>query len=611
MFLQVRSGNLDAHLVHQVTGRATDWRHHRDTGPAVSRFGVKYELAHPLKRPSTAEVTMVKRRDLWMGFASLVLAMVPAVPLAAQSMMRPDVMGREAAVVSDHVLASMAGAAVLRNGGNAVDAAITMAAVLAVVRPHMNGVGGDNFLLIRDARTNRVYALNGSGSAGAKATPEFFRARNLTTVPSSGILSVSVPGAVRSWEDALKRFGTISLAKALEPAISYAERGFPVSTRLSRDIADESRKVSADSSLRRVFLTGGESPKPGSMLVQSDLARTLRAIAAGGADALYRGPLAQSIASFVGREGGLLTAADLSSHKSQWQEPISTTYSGKTVLAFPPNTQGMTFLEMLNIAEAVMPNAPPNSAAVIHSLAEASKLAYQDRDRYLADPNFSAVPVDRLISKAYAADRAKVIRRDTVVAPDRANTTRDGNGDTIYLAVVDKDGNVVSMIQSLFAAFGSGRMVPGTGITLHNRGALFELDGSHANVIAPGKRPFHTLSPAMALNADGSVAIAFGTPGGDGQPQTLVQILNNVLRHGMTPQQAVEAARWRVFARTRLGVEPGIDSATRAALVRRGHVVRVQEPSAEFGGAQMIVIHSSGALMTGADPRREAYAVVW
>jgi gamma-glutamyltranspeptidase/glutathione hydrolase len=221
------------------------------------------------------------------------------------------------------------------------------------------------------------------------------------------------------------------------------------------------------------------------------------------------------------------------------------------------------------------------------------------------------VPVERLISKAYAADRAKVIRRDTVVAMDRESRARDGNGDTIYLAVVDKDGNVVSMIQSLFAAFGSGRMVPGTGITLHNRGSLFELDGAHANVIAPGKRPFHTLSPAMALNADGSVAMAFGTPGGDGQPQTLVQVLNNVLRHGMTPQQAVEAARWRVFAGTRLGVEPGIDSATRAALERRGHVVRVQEPSAEFGGAQMIVIHSSGARMTGADPRREAYAIVW
>ena len=541
-----------------------------------------------------------------------ILSFLGPVPVLSQSMMRPDVMGREAAVVSDHVLASNAGAAVLRRGGNAVDAAITMAAVLAVVRPHMNGVGGDNFLLIREAKTGRVYALNGSGRAGAKATPAFFAERKLTQVPSTGIMSVSVPGAVRAWEDALKRFGTISLSDALQPAIDYAERGFPVSTRLSLDITEESRKVSSDPSLSRIFLTNGKAPAPGTILVQADLARTLRTIATGGADVLYRGPIAQQIAAFIEREGGLVTAADLTSHKSQWQEPISTTYAGKTVLAFPPNSQGMTFLEMLNIAESAMPaNEAANSAPMIHALAEASKLAYQDRDRFLADPAFSSVPVDRLISKAYAADRARVIRRDTVAAPDRSGAARDGNGDTIYLSVVDKDGNAVSMIQSLFAAFGSGRMVPGTGITLHNRGALFELSVEHPNVVTPGKRPFHTLSPAMALNADGSLAAAFGTPGGDGQPQTLVQVLNNVLRYGMTPQQAVEAPRWRVFAGGRLGVEPGIDAATRAQLERRGHVVRVQEPSAEFGGAQMIVIHSSGARMTGADPRREAYAVAW
>jgi gamma-glutamyltranspeptidase len=546
----------------------------------------------------------------FLRFATL--ALMPASTLPAQSMMRPDVMGREAAVVSDHVLASAAGAAVLKNGGNAVDAAITMAAVLAVVRPHMNGVGGDNFLLIRDAKSNRVYALNGSGRAGAKATPAFFAERKLAQVPSTGIMSVSVPGAVRAWEDALKRFGTISLSAALQPAIGYAERGFPVSTRLSLDIAAEARKVGADTSLRRLFLPNGEAPRPGTMLVQADLARTLRSLASGGADALYRGPLADRISRFITGEDGLVSTADLNAHKSQWQEAISTTYASKTVVAFPPNSQGMTFLEMLNIAEQVMPaNEGPNSASMIHALAEAGKLAYQDRDRFLADPEFSRVPVERLISKAYAADRAKVIRRDTVVAIDRQGDVRDGNGDTIYLAVVDKDGNAVSMIQSLFASFGSGRMVPGTGITLHNRGALFELDAAHPNVIAPGKRPFHTLAPAMALNADGSVAIAFGTPGGDGQPQTLVQILNNVLKHGMTPQQAVESARWRVFAGTRLGVEPGIDSATRVLLERRGHVVRVQEPSAEFGGAQMIVIHSSGARMAGADPRREAYAIAW
>ena len=552
------------------------------------------------RRPVTAALILVA----WAACAT------PAIA-RAQGMMRPDVMGREAAVTSDHVLASGAGAAVLRRGGNAVDAAITMAAVLAVVRPHMNGIGGDNFLLIREARTGRVYALNGSGGAGSMATPAFFAARGLKAVPGTGILSVSVPGAVRSWEDALSRFGTIPLRQALQPAIEYAERGFPVSTRLSLDISTELRKVQADSSLRATFLAGGKAPAPGTILVQRDLAASLRAIAAGGADALYRGALGERIARYIEGAGGLLTTADLAAHQSRWQEPISTTYSDLKILAFPPNSQGMTFLETLNLAERVLPaGVSAGSAAGIHALAESSKLAYQDRDRYLADPEFGPVPVERLISKAFAADRAKAIRADTVLAPSPA-AARDGNGDTIYLAVVDREGNAVSMIQSLFASFGSGLMVPGTGITLHNRGSLFELDTSHPNVVSPRKRPFHTLSPAMALNADGSLAMAFGTPGGDGQPQTLVQILNNVVRGGMTPQQSVEAPRWRVFAGGRLGVEPGIAAATRAELERRGHAVRVQEPSAEFGGAQMIVIHASGARMAGADPRREAYAVAW
>jgi gamma-glutamyltranspeptidase/glutathione hydrolase len=537
----------------------------------------------------------------------------PLVPsgLEAQSMMRPDVMGREAAVVSDHALASAAGEAVLKRGGNAIDAAITMAGVLAVVRPHMNGVGGDNFLLIREARTGKVYALNGSGRAGSRATPEFFAQRKLTDVPSTGILSVSVPGAVRGWEDALKRFGTITLAQALAPAIKYAEGGFPVSTRLSKDITEELRKVQADPELTRVFLTDGKAPEPGSILTEHDLAQTLRAIAQAGSSAVYSGQIARRIAEYMTKEDGLVTYEDLTKHRSTWHDPISTTYLGRTVLAFPPNSQGMTFLEMLNLAElSDLTKMGRNSAEYIHTLAEGAKLAYADRDRYLADPAFTPVPVDRLLSKEYARELGKRIRPDTVIAGD-VRAPREGNGDTIYLCVVDKDGNAVSMIQSLFAAFGSGKMVPGTGIILHNRGSLFALAASHPNVIAPGKRPFHTLSPAMALNADGSLAAVFGTPGGDGQPQTLIQILNNVWRFGMTPQQSVEAPRWRVFGRGRIGVEPGVGESVRAELTRRGQNVTVQEPSAEFGGASMIVIAASGVRMTGADPRREAYGIAW
>ena len=540
-----------------------------------------------------------------------------AAPVGAQKAgefstpMRPDVMGMTAAVSSDHPLASAAGAAVLRRGGNAVDAAITMAGVLAVVRPHMNGVGGDAFILYREAKTGRVYALNGSGRAGSRATPAYFANHNLKEVPSTGILSVSVPGAVRAWEDALKRFGTITLAQALAPGIGYAEHGFVVSNRFSRDINEELTKVKGDPELTRIFLVNGAAPQPGTMLVEKDLAATLRAIAQGGATAYYTGATAHRIADFMAKEGGFVTYDDLAKHHSTWHDPISTTYMGRTVLAFPPNSQGMTFLEMLNLAEqADLTSVSHNSAEYIHALVEGAKLAYADRDRYLADPAFVPVPVEKLLSKDYARELAKRIRRDTVIAPD-ASSSALGNGDTVYLCVVDKDGNAVSMIQSNFAAFGSGRMVPGTGIVLHNRGSLYSLDPSHPNIIAPGKRPFHTLSPAMALNSDRSLAAVFGSPGGDGQPQTLIQILNNVWRFGMTPQQAVEAARWRVFARGRIGVEPGIGADVRADLTRRGQSVTVQEPSAEFGGAQMIVISISGARLTGADPRREAYSIAW
>jgi gamma-glutamyltranspeptidase/glutathione hydrolase len=544
--------------------------------------------------------------------AALLLSLA-VVPAAAQlPSMRPDVGGIEAAVTSDHVLASAAGMEVLKRGGNAVDAAITMAGVLAVVRPHMNGVGADNFMLIRLAKTGEIVALNGSGRAGAKATPAFFREKGLTAVPSSGILSVSVPGAVRGWADALQRYGTITLAQALQPAIRYAERGFPVSPRLNADITESKKKVAADPELARIFLPNGEAPPVGALLKQPELARTLRGIAASGPDYVYKGELAKRIVQFMEKEGGLVTAEDLAKHHSTWEKPISTTYLGNPVIAFPPNTQGVTLLEALNVAEASDVKAMGrNSADYIHTLVEDAKLPYADRDKYVADPAFVQVPVDRLISKDYAADLARRLKDKLKANEGSSNADRDGTGDTVFLGVVDKDGNAVSMIQSLFAAFGSGRMVPGTGVTLHNRGSLYVLDTTHAQVIAPGKRPFHTLCPAMVLNPDRSLKMVVGTPGGDGQPQTLVQVITNVLAFGLTPQQAVEAPRFRWYGRERLGVEPGVAADVRDALSKRGHQVQVQEPSEEFGGAQIILVTPSGAKIAGADPRREAYAIAW
>lgn len=537
------------------------------------------------------------------------LVALPQMTLEAQG--RPQTSGLEAAVSSDHPLASAAGADVLRRGGNAIDAAITMASVLTVTRPHMNGPGGDVFMIYYDAKTKKVYTLNGAGRAGSKATPAFFASRNLKDVPSSGILSVSVPGTPQAWADALQRFGTIQLSKALEPAIKYAEHGFPMTPRLAADLRESSRKLAADPELSRTFMPGGAIPEVGTTLRQPDLAKSLRAIATRGPSAFYKGEVAKHIVAYMEKEGGLLTADDLAKHTSTWGEPIETTYHGLRVLAFAPPTQGATTLELLNIAEQFDLKAMGhNSAEYLNTLTRASQFAYRDRDAHLADPAFVQVPLDRLLSKSYAADIAAQIRAGTGALPD-ASAQHDGSGDTIYLCVVDKDGNAVSYIQSLFAAFGSGKMVPGTGITLHNRGSLYTLDAAHPQIIAPGKRPFHTLAPSMVLHPDGSPYMVLGSPGGDGQPQTVVQVLNNIVLFGMQPQAAIEARRLQASG-TRASVEVGMLPDSGSALRAKGLTVREEQPSAAFGGASAIVIHPiSKARMVGSDFRREAFGIAW
>ncbi len=403
---------------------------------------------------------------------------------------RPDVAGWHAALSSDHPLASAAGADVLRRGGNAIDAAVTMAAVIAVTRPHMNGLGGDGFLLYREAKTGQLFVLNGSGGAGSKATPEFFAARALTAIPADGILAVSVPGIVRMWQDAIERFGTLPLARALEPAIECAARGFVVSRRLNADIGECLPMVAADAEMARTYLDrDGNAPKPGTILQQPQLAATLGAIAADGADAFYTGSIARQIVAFMEREGGLLTAADLARHRSRWQEPIETTYLGHHVLACPPNTQGIALLEQLNIAEQFDLRAMGhNSAAYVHTLVEGCKRAFADRDAHVADPEVAHIPVDLLASKEHARALARTIGKlEATVSKSAAPRRRDGQGDTIYLCVVDQDGNAVSWIQSVFGVFGSGRMVPDTGILLHNRGSQFSLGPRTSQLRRAGK----------------------------------------------------------------------------------------------------------------------------
>ena len=542
---------------------------------------------------------------------TMVFSMMMPISTELAAQMRPDVTGTTAAVTADHPLAAAAGADVLRRGGNAMDAAITMAAVLAVVRPHMNGVGGDAFLLYREAKSGKIYALNGSGRSGRLARPEVFRERGLTSVPDTGALSITIPGAVRAWSDALRRFGTFGLAAALEPAIRYADDGFPISPKLAADIESDRRQLLRDENMRDVYLSREHAPQAGTLLKQKDLAKTLRTIAEEGADVLYAGALAQRLAEFAVREGALFTLEDLAAHSSTWQEPISTDYHDLKVVGFPPNSQGIALLMQLNVAELMdVRSFKHNTADYIHTLVEIKKRVFADRDRYVTDPATAEVPIERLLSSDHARDIARAVQSAAVdQAPQPP--TRNGSGDTVFLTVVDRQGNAVALIQSLYASFGSGRMVPGTGIVLHNRGALFSLDPRHVNVIAPGKRTYHTLAPGMVLRKDNSLMMAFGTPGSDGQTQTMLQVLNNIYLFGMAPQQAVDAPRYRSYDSSLL-LDAGIPVDVREALEKRGHRVRVQEtPSAELGGAQVIMVLPSGVKWIGADHRREAYGIAW
>lgn len=531
---------------------------------------------------------------------------------------RPDVSGREAAVVSDHPLASAAGHAVLRRGGNAVDAAITMAGVLAVVRPHMNGVGGDAFGLFYEASTGRVTALNGSGRAGSVATPQFFTTKGIDEMPQSGAGAVTVPGAVSAWAAALERYGTITLAEALAPAIRIAEEGWVVTSTLERDVAESVQRLNEGG--RAIFAPGGALPPVGALLHNRPLAATLRAIAEGGPDAFYRGRIGERIARFVEAEGGHLRPDDFRTHTADWVEPISLELSGsRRVYAMPPNSQGVVQLQMLGMLEARdITRLGHNSPEYLHTLIEAKRLAFADRDRWVADPKMSGVPLDRLLDRGYLAQRAGLIGDRAAeevthgFGPRIATEPASGDGDTVYLMAIDRDGNAVSWIQSLFASWGSRLVEPETGIVLHNRGGGFVLDSRHPDVIAPGKRPFHTLTPMLITDPRG-LRMTIGTPGGHGQPQFLTQVYHNIFTFGLSPQQAVEAPRFIHNSRQRSQVEDRVPAVVLDALRGRGHdITPVEGWTATLGGVQVILVDPvSGALRTGADPRREAYAIAW
>jgi gamma-glutamyltranspeptidase/glutathione hydrolase len=535
---------------------------------------------------------------------------------------RPDVRGTTGAVSAGHPLAAQAGLEVLKRGGNAMDAIIAMAGVLAVTRPHMNGVGGDAFGIFYDGETGEVSALNASGRSGALATPAFFAEAGVTEIPQSGALSVSVPGAVAGWVDAHERFGTKPFAELLQPAIHFARDGFPVSTRLALDF--EAQGGNLNDPGRALYLPDdGAPPQVGSLLKNPALARSLETIAQQKKAGFYEGGIARTLAAFIEAEGGHVRYPDFAAHSSTWVEPLRASYLDHTFVVMPPNTQGVAQLALLEMSKAHdVRRMGHNSAEYLHTLIELKKLAFADRDRWVADPEKVDVPIARLLDPDYLRARAHLVDPEHAaehVAPgfgdDHPATDGDMDdaGDTVYLTAVDQWGNAVSWIQSNFAGFGSGLLEPETGILLHNRGALHTLEEGHPNQVAPGKRPYHTLSPMMALHDDGRFAFTLGTPGGDSQPQSLLQIVHNLLVFGMTPQQAIEAPRFRSMGGLRVSLEDRVTEGTALGLMALGHDLQLIEGwTATFGGAHMIVYDDEhGVLTVGSDPRREAYGLAY
>jgi gamma-glutamyltranspeptidase/glutathione hydrolase len=531
---------------------------------------------------------------------------------------RPEVGGLHGAVVSEHPLASQVGYDVLKAGGNAVDAAVSMAAMLSVVRPHMNSLGGDTFALFYEAKTGKITALNSSGTAAQLAEPEFYKKQGLTRLPVSGPLTVTVPGTVASWEASLSRYGTLSLSEALQPAIRVADEGFMVSSTLAADLSKAGPRLNTAG--KAVYYPNEQPLQAGALLKSSDLANSLRAIAKDGASVMYKGKLGQKIAAFLESEGSPLRASDFAAFKPEWTTPTSVPFQGKHVHTVRPNSQGIVLLQMLGMLENMpVKDMGQNSAPLLHHLIETTKIAFADRDRWVADTAFVNVPVSALLDTNYLKKRTSLIGEKAsadyisgLSIPDDKGALLNEDGDTVYLMVVDKDGNAVSWVQSLYSSFGSRLMVPGTGIVLHNRGAGFSLEDGHPNQIAPGKRPFHTLMAAMVTDEDNQFEMTIGTPGGSGQPQFITQALINSLIFGMSPQQAIESPRYRIGSGTQVTLDERIPASVLESLTNKGHEVTSSESwIANFGSLQMIQRLPNGVLRTGADMRREATALAY
>ena len=537
-------------------------------------------------------------------YAAAILLVAIATQAQDRSHARSMVITRDGIVATTHVQASVAGAQILAKGGSAVDAAIAANAVLGVTEPMMNGIGGDLFAIYWDAKTRKLYGLNSSGWAPQGLSPEHLKAKGAQSMPVEGIDAVTIPGAVAGWNALHGKFGNLALKEVLQPAIYYAEHGYPVPELIHGFWEGALDTISGDPESRKVYLPDGKVPEIGQIFHNPDLAKALRLIASQGASAFYKGEIAQAILATSQAQGGTMVAADLAEFSPEWVEPISTTYRGWTIYELPPNGQGMAALEMLNIMETT-PASPdgPSSAAELHKKIEAMKLAYADLHRYDADPRFAKVPVKGLLSKEYAQERSKLID------PDKANCApnfgKPPASETTYLSVVDRDGNIVSLIQSNYEEFGSGITVRGMGFVLQDRGALFSLDPTSPNVLAPRKRPFHTIIPAFMEKGDQHVG--FGIMGGANQPLAHAQFVSNFVDYGMNIQAALENPRFTVSPKRgcNIVIESRVPAEVRDKLTAKGHILQVdREYSTNMGRGQAVLHDSKTGVNYGASDAR-------
>ncbi|MCK6452364.1 MAG: gamma-glutamyltransferase [Alphaproteobacteria bacterium] len=511
----------------------------------------------------------------------------------------------EAMAATSHPLATITALDVLRAGGSAMDAAVAATAVMCVTEPAMTGVGGDCFVLYAPKGGDKVIAYNGSGRAPQDISLDALSAKGVDKIAEHGVHSITVPGCVQAWERMIADHGRKELGELLRPAIKYAEEGFAVTPRVAHDWAGQVDKLAKDPGAKATFLPGGRTPKAGERFSNPRLAQTLKAIARQGAKGFYEGPVAEDIVSLLRSLGGFHTMDDFAATVGEYVAPISTDYRGYTVHECPPNGQGITALMMLNILSGFdMPKLDPAGVQRLHLEVEAGRLAYAERDAYVADPRFAEVPVDRLLSERHAADQRRRISHDRALT-DVTPVDLPAHNDTVYLCVVDRDRNAVSFINSVFDSFGSGKVAPNAGVLLHNRGSSFKCDPKHPNCIEGGKRPMHTIIPAM-VTREGRAVMPFGVMGGHYQCVGQTRVLTNMLDYGMGPQEAIDFPR----AHHRDGaviMERGYDEAVALGMQALGHrTVPAENP---LGGGQAVWIDwQNGTLVGGSEPRKDGFA---